>query len=273
MTTSNESSTIDQLLAGLTLFTRFPFWKIKKIPADAFKRAVEWWPLAGWFTGGTMAISYLIASQLWTAHVALLIPLVVRILITGALHEDGLADVCDGLGGGTTPTRRLEIMKDSHIGTYGVLGLIVYNLLIYCTLLSGYEHIHWMVFLIFDPGCKAISTQLINILPYARPVEQSKIQAVYQRISLISSLRAIFIGLLPLLLWCMWNTTHGIAFSRVLISYALPMCIPIFVLLILTSLFKKKIGGYTGDCCGATFLLLELSAFLSWSAIGNLGFM
>ena len=88
----------------------------------------------------------------------------------------------------------LKIMKDSHIGTYGVLGLIVYNLLIYCTLLSGYEHIHWMVFLIFDPGCKAISTQIINILPYARPVEQSKIQTVYQRISLISSLRAIFIG-------------------------------------------------------------------------------
>lgn len=270
-TRSNQSSATDNLLAGLTLFTRFPFWKIKEIPGDAFKRAIEWWPLAGWITGGTMSITFVLASQLWSFHIALVLAIIARVLVTGALHEDGLADVFDGLGGGTTPKRRLEIMKDSHIGTYGVVGLILYYALLYITLLSAQEYIHWSIFLIFDPWCKAISAQIVNLLPYVRPVEDSKIKAVYQRISFGASIRELIIGILPLALWITWNIGHGIVISKLLMSYALPLCIPFCILFILKNLYKKNIGGYTGDCCGATFLILELCTLLTWCALGNIG--
>lgn len=271
MDTSNQSSNTDNLLAGLTLFTRFPFWKIKEIPGEAFKRAIEWWSLAGWLTGGTMAVAFVLASQLWSFQIALLLALITRVLVTGALHEDGLADVFDGFGGGTTPKRRLEIMKDSHIGTYGVIGLIFYNVLIYFTLLNAQEYMHWSIFLIFDPWCKAISSQIVNLLPYVRPVEDSKIKAVYQRISIGATIRSLLIGILPLVIWITWNIKHGIVISQLMMSYALPLCIPFVVLFLLKLLYKKSIGGYTGDCCGATFLILELSALLTWSALGNVG--
>lgn len=271
METANQSSTTDQMLAGLTLFTRLPFWKVKEIPADAFKRAIEWWSLAGWITGGTMAFIFVAASQIWSYQIAILLALIARVLLTGALHEDGLADVFDGFGGGNTPKRRLEIMKDSHIGTYGVVGLILYNILLYITFLNAQKYMHWSVFLLFDPWCKTISAQIVNLLPYVRPVEDSKIKTIYQRISIGASIRAVCIGILPLGLWVAWSIKHGVASSLLLTTYALPMCIPVCMLFILRYLYKKNIGGYTGDCCGATFLILELSTVLTWCALGNLG--
>lgn len=273
MDTSNQSSTSDQLLAGLTLFTRLPFWKIKEIPGDAFKRAIEWWPLAGWVTGGTMAITFLLTSHIWSYEIAVLLTLIARVFLTGALHEDGLADVFDGFGGGSTTKRRLEIMKDSHIGTYGVLGLIFYYLLVYVTLLSAEAYMHWCIFLVFDPWCKGISSQLVNLLPYVRPVEDSKIKAIYQKLSFGASFRGILIAIIPMLTWCVWNIHHGITYTQLFIRYALPMCMPVCILFILTMVYKKKIGGYTGDCCGATFLLLELSTLLTWCALGNSGLL
>lgn len=118
-----------QLLASFVFFTRLPFWRIGDVPAECYKHVVDYWTLVGWLTGGIMALSYLGASFLLPLPCAVVVALLVRLLVTGALHEDGFADFVDGFGGGTSRQRILEIMKDSHIGTYGVIGLVMYYLL------------------------------------------------------------------------------------------------------------------------------------------------
>ena len=92
---------------------------------ECFRHVVNYWPFAGWITGGTMALTFALAVQILSVPYAILLAIIARLILTGALHEDGLADFIDGMGGGTTRERVLEIMKDSHIGTYGVIGLIM----------------------------------------------------------------------------------------------------------------------------------------------------
>ena len=105
-----------KLLASLIFFTRLPFWKIADVPPAYFKRVVDYWPFVGWLTGGIMAGTLWITAEFLPVQTAVLLALAVRLLVTGALHEDGWADFCDGFGGGTSRDKILSIMKDSHIG-------------------------------------------------------------------------------------------------------------------------------------------------------------
>lgn len=127
---------MNSLMAALMFFTRLPFWRVLSVPSDSFKNVVNWWSFTGILTGASMAWSFYAASFIFPITVSVVIALVVRLFLTGALHEDGLADFFDGFGGGTTRTRRLEIMKDSHIGSYGVIALILYFFMIVSTISS-----------------------------------------------------------------------------------------------------------------------------------------
>ena len=122
---------MNNVLAAFIMLTRLPFWKIKEVPAECFKHVVPYWPLVGWLTGGVMAAVLWLAGQIMPVSLAWILALIARLLVTGCLHEDGLADFFDGFGGGTTRERTLAIMKDSHIGSYGVIGLICYFLLLF----------------------------------------------------------------------------------------------------------------------------------------------
>ena len=86
------------ILAAFIFFTRLPFWRIREVPAECFKHVVPYWPLSGWLTGGVMAGVLWSAAQVLPFTVAVLLALTSRLLITGALHEDGLADFFDGFG-------------------------------------------------------------------------------------------------------------------------------------------------------------------------------
>ena len=160
------------LLAAFIFFTRLPFWRLKEVPAKCFKHVVPYWALTGWLTGGIMVAVLWSTAQVLPYPVAMLMALISRLLVTGALHEDGLADFLDGFGGGTTRERILSIMKDSHIGSYGVIGLILYFLLSWTVLISIPLHLACLILLTGDPWCKFTSSQLINYLPYARKEEQ-----------------------------------------------------------------------------------------------------
>ena len=103
-----------KVLAAFIFFTRLPFWRIKEVPAKYFKRIVPYWPLAGWLTGGITVGVLWIAAQILPISIAWVLAILSRLLITGCLHEDGLADFFDGFGGGTTKERTLAIMKDSQ---------------------------------------------------------------------------------------------------------------------------------------------------------------
>ena len=126
------------ILAAFIFFTRLPFWRIAQVPSESFKHVVSYWALVGWLTAGLSVFVLYISSLILPSNIALLLAILTRLLITGCLHEDGLADFFDGFGGGNTKERILSIMKDSHIGSYGVIGLISYIGLLYTKLNEGH---------------------------------------------------------------------------------------------------------------------------------------
>lgn len=247
-----------RLLASLIFFTRLPWWRIREVPKEAFEHVVDWWPFVGWLTGGVMALVLFLASILgFPPYVAAFLAIASRMLLTGALHEDGLADFCDGFGGGVTRERTLSIMKDSHIGTYGVLGLFVTcGLLWACLGEIGQWTIGNVQFLIllFDVAAKCAASLITSQLPYARTAESAKNGVVYINRSgwLLHALRCAIALSLPIAL-CVASGYGG---AVVLIV------VPFVVEYLLMLWMRKRLGGYTGDCCGALFLLCELSLYL-----------
>lgn len=240
---------MQRILAAFIFFTRLPFWRLAEVAAVYFKNVVTYWPLTGWLTAGFSVFILYLTSLVLPFEIAVLFAIIARLLITGCLHEDGLADFLDGFGGGTTREKVLTIMKDSHIGTYGVIGLILYFGLLYSLLSSLPIELAGFAILAGDPFAKGVSGMIINRLPYARPEEESKSKTIYSRMNRSEYILCILFGIFPLL----WLPQP---------AYLLAGLFPLFTWWLLTSFMKKKIQGYTGDCCGATFLLCELSFYL-----------
>lgn len=112
------------LILAVQFLTRLPI-RADVYTADRMARAPQWFGAVGLLTGGAMAAVLSLAALFLPIGVAIVLSVIAGIWITGALHEDGFADTCDGLGGGRTPARALEIMRDSRIGAYGALGLML----------------------------------------------------------------------------------------------------------------------------------------------------
>lgn len=114
-------------LAAIMMFTRLPLWRFVQVDKKYYSNVLLYWPLVGFITGfTTWAILYIVSTIGWADLPACILAIAARLLLTGALHEDGLADFFDGFGGGINKEKILAIMKDSHIGSYGTIGLIVY---------------------------------------------------------------------------------------------------------------------------------------------------
>lgn len=238
-----------RILAALTFFTRLPFWKIHAIPAEYFKTVVNYWTLVGWLTAGVTAGALWLAAQVLPYSIAVVIAILARLVLTGAFHEDGLADFLDGFGGGTNREKTLAIMKDSHIGSYGVIGLLFYFGLYYLLLSSVLPPLAYVIILAADPWSKFCAAQVINRLPYARKEEESKSKVIYNRMTPATFALSLVAGALPVVL-----------FLPLQLWWA--CLLPLVTFWLLSSLMKRRLQGYTGDCCGATFLLCELSFYL-----------
>jgi adenosylcobinamide-GDP ribazoletransferase len=247
----------DRPWAAFLFFTRLPLWRMHQPPRECYESVVEWWPLVGWLTGGTMAAVIWWGAQVLPYSVALLLAIVARMLLTGALHEDGLADFFDGFGGGGSNRQRiLDIMKDSHIGTYGVLALVAYVALLFSLLHAMPPQWAALTMLVADPYAKMLSAQIVQMMPYARNEQTAKARVVYRRISTRAGVLLGIQGLLPIGLY-LWY------FSDVLVWHYI-IFLPCLVMFFLYRLMWSRLRGYTGDCCGALFLLTELSVLLAW---------
>ena len=252
-TSIDQTHWYDRIWAALIFFTRLPFWRLHQPPQECYKTVVEHWPLAGWLTGGLMAATLYVGSMYLPYIVAVLLAIVVRLLMTGALHEDGLADFLDGFGGGGHDRERiLTIMKDSHIGTYGVLGLIIYELLLAACLFSMPPTLAALTILAADPYAKMVTAQLIMMMPYARREEEAKNKTVYRKMQWPDNISLAVQGLLPMGLY-LWYT--GLAWELVIF-------LPCLAMYFLYLLIWNRLRGYTGDCCGAVCLLVELAVYL-----------
>jgi len=237
-------------LLALGFYTRLPCPQtldFKQLP-----QATVYLPLVGWLVGGITAISFYLADFLWPQSIAVILALIVNIFTTGAFHEDGFADVCDGFGGGWGKQHILEIMKDSHIGVYGVIGLLLLFLLkisLLCTLLSSAVP---LVLLVGHSISRLPPLLLMRRYNYARNNESKAALAVYKP-DLQQVVVATFFALLPLIILP-------------------PLCVlaifPVFcVNWCLGRYFYRYIGGYTGDCLGASQQIAETVFYLSISAL------
>ena len=209
-----------QLAAALIFFTRLPLWRVVRVPDACYRRVVAYWSATGWLTAAVTAGVLYGAAFLLPVPAAVLAAVIARVLLTGALHEDGLSDFLDGFGGGRTREQTLAIMKDSRTGSYGIIGLILYFGLLVALLASLPVPVACAAVLCGDPFCKFVASMTINFLPYARPAAQSK-------------------------------------------SYWLAGLAPFACIAWLIRQMRRRIGGYTGDCCGAAFLLCEGSFYVA----------
>ena len=252
-TSIDQTHWYDRIWAAFIFFTRLPFWRLHQPPQASYKTVVEHWPLAGWLTGGVMAATLYVGSMYLPYIVAVLLAIIVRLLVTGALHEDGLADFLDGFGGGGHDRERiLAIMKDSHIGTYGVLGLILYEVLLAACLFSLPPTLAALTILAADPYAKMVTAQLILMMPYARKEEKAKNKTVYRKMDWKAGISLAIQGLLPMGLY-LWYT--GLAWELIIF-------LPCLTMYFLYLLIWNRLRGYTGDCCGAVCLLVELTVYL-----------
>lgn len=251
----------DRIWASFIFFTRLPLWRLHEPRTECYKTVVEHWPLTGWLTGGLMAATLYAGSLFLPYLVAVLLAIAVRMLTTGALHEDGLADFFDGFGGGGSDRERiLTIMKDSHIGTFGVLGLVMYVMLLASALFSMSPQVAALTILAADPFAKMLTAGLIT-LPYARKEEEAKAKVVYRKISPLAIVSLALQGLLPMLPLIYHLTIYHLPFT------ILPFIVSILVFSFLYLFIRGRLRGYTGDCCGAVCLMVELSIYLTACAL------
>jgi adenosylcobinamide-GDP ribazoletransferase len=215
-------------------------------------QAAVYLPLVGWLVGGVCALVFFLADFVWPQATAVILALISGILLTGGLHEDGFADVCDGFGGGMDKQRILDIMKDSHIGVYGVLGLLL-MLLLKFSVLSAIPAATVPLVLLAGHSLSRLSPLLLmQGYNYAR-LEPSKASGAVYKPDFRELVFSTLIALLPL------------ALLPVLCALAI---IPVLLASVLLGrYFYRHIGGYTGDCLGASQQVAETIFYLSVSAL------
>lgn len=220
--------------------------------------STKYLPVIGWIVGGAYATVTILSSYLFSPVISILVGLGASILLTGAFHEDGFADTCDGFGGGWTKEKILAIMKDSRVGTYGVVGIILMLSIKISATLDLFTLVHKIIFVLLVISSHAVSRTMavlvISMLKYARDeTDASKAKPVSMGIGRLDLSLALLFGLTPLLLLAQMT-------SPFMLLAILPM---ITITMYLTWYFKKWIGGYTGDCLGATQQINEVVFLLS----------
>jgi adenosylcobinamide-GDP ribazoletransferase len=235
---------------ALSFYTRLPH--PQALDYQQLPRAAVYLPLIGWLVGSITALSFYLADLVWPQTTAVILALIAGILITGALHEDGFADVCDGFGGGMNKQRILEIMKDHHTGVYGSLGLLLVLLLKISVLIAAPTAAVPLVLLAGHSLSRLSPLMLMQRYNYARGNDSKSSGAVYKP-TLQELVFAAVIALLPL------------ALLPALCALAI---IPVlFATMLLGHYFYRRIGGYTGDCLGASQQVAETIFYLSMSAL------
>jgi len=232
---------------ALTFLTRIPWRLPAPLPPDAIARGNSYFPWVGLGLGLFSVALFSLLSSLWPVLVSLLLVLLAQWLITGALHEDGLADSADGLAGGTDREHRLHIFKDSRIGVYGVLAVGVASALKVALWFS--QESLWVALLVAPAVARLTPLLLMSSLAYVQRTEQSKVQSIAQG---LSPQRLAFAASVPLVAALLTGTLLPTLAATALVA------------LLWGLLVRKLLGGVTGDVLGASVLLTELVWLLLW---------
>jgi adenosylcobinamide-GDP ribazoletransferase len=238
---------------ALQFFTRLPIPRWVGFSQDWLQSAIRYFPAVGIVVGAITAGSYMLFCRIWNPAIAVLLSTAIGIYLTGALHEDGFADTCDGLGGGYTPERILEIMRDSRVGSYGAIGIVMLLAVKCISLASLPIEAAAAALLSAHPLSRLGASVLVWRLNYVRDEGRAKPLAqqmsdVEFGIALVTAL--IPVGMCSLLQYLPW---HAIA------AGIIAVCLATYWL---ARFFIKRIGGYTGDCLGAVQQFSEVAFYL-----------
>lgn len=248
---------------ALMFYTRIPCPTYADHSDDYLNKATRYFPFIGWIVGALSFGAFYLVNLFLGLELAVIASLMVGVLTTGAFHEDGLADVFDGFGGGWTKERILEIMKDSRIGAYGVIALILLFAVKYTALnkistllLPENLIILFLIFISYHALARLTAINISFISSYSRADESSKSKPIAKSNTYKEVLGAYIGGLLPLMALCYFNWLF------------LVVLIPLLIVVIYANYyFNKWIDGYTGDCLGAAEQIAECVALLSFIVI------
>jgi adenosylcobinamide-GDP ribazoletransferase len=246
----------EAFLHALRFMTVLPVTSSEALDADWLTRASRYFPAVGVVVGLTGAIVFAVASRYWGGYVPAVLAVTATALITGALHEDGLADTADGFGGGRSREARLTIMKDSRLGTYGALALIFSVGLRIAALALLAPSYAWAALIAAHSGARAAATWAMTVLPYAGDPAATRIsysEAARDRSGAMTALLITLAALLPALIKAP-SALFAALFLAVLSALAV------------VALARRLIGGYTGDVLGAVEQVAEVAFLLGLAA-------
>ncbi|MDN7906141.1 adenosylcobinamide-GDP ribazoletransferase [Burkholderia diffusa] len=232
---------------ALGYFTRVPVPRAIGYAAGDLDQAARYFPLVGACVGAWGALVYLAALRVLPASISVGLSMAATLLVTGAFHEDGLADSCDAFGGGYARDDVLRIMHDSRIGTFGAVALVIALGLKWQALAAMPPLRAAWTMIAAHAASRAGAVSLLMSLDYVRP--EGKAKPVAQRMGARAAWIAAAFGL-PWLFWPDWRAGLAAFVSLVLVrAWA-------------ARYFVKRIGGYTGDCLGFAQQLSELAIYL-----------
>ncbi|HWK05412.1 MAG TPA: adenosylcobinamide-GDP ribazoletransferase [Puia sp.] len=257
-------------LTAIMYFTRI------RVPATIdhspvyLQKSPKYFPIVGWIVGGICSLVFLVFAKFISADIGIAASMITGLLTTGAFHEDGFADVCDGFGGGWTKEKILLIMKDSRIGAFGAIGLlgILSSKFLLLKELPAFtpelDHptslifYNYRYFILGVIGAHSLSRLMpVFVIQWRENVtdnEHSKSKPVTGRkLTVAEMVLAVILALVPFV-FLPWPFL-GVILPMLYTTYAL------------SKYFKKWIGGYTGDCLGAIQQVTEIVFYLGFVII------
>ncbi len=249
-------------LVAVQFLTRIPTPHLDDLPADWLARSGKYFPFVGALVGGLSALVLVSAHIVWrSGPLPALLALAASVLLTGALHQDGLADTVDAFGGGQSPEQRLAIMKDPRLGTYGALALGFAEAIKVVTLTTLPVRLAAVGLICAHAGARTAAVWTMSFQPYATERDASKINAPQRRLHL----------------WELAVTlTFTLALSMLLIKPAAAIaCVAVAALTswLAACASQARIDGHTGDVLGAVEQIYELFFLLTLCGLSALGLL
>jgi adenosylcobinamide-GDP ribazoletransferase len=232
---------------ALGYFTRVPVPRWVGYEPHYLNAAARYFPLVGVLVGGLGALVYLTALRVFPPSVAVLLSMAATLLVTGAFHEDGLADCCDAFGGAYTREDVLRIMHDSRIGAFGAIALVIALALKWQTLAALPPFRAAGLMIAAHAASRTCAISYLATLDYVRA--EGKAKPVAQRLSGAAFAWAALCGL-PALLWPDWRFACAALMMLAVLRFAMGRY------------FVRRLGGYTGDCLGFAQQISELAIYL-----------
>jgi adenosylcobinamide-GDP ribazoletransferase len=258
---------------AIQFLTRLPTPVQSPFDPASLAQSARYFPTVGVLVGIINVSVWWLSTHWFPDAVSIGIMLAMSLLVTGAFHEDGFADTCDGMGGGGTVDRILAIMKDSRVGAYGAIGIFMMLGLKWTTLVSIPGTVFPLLVVSAHMFSRWCATALIWRLRYVRIDESAKSKPVADSLSgrdwiLSGALGVVVISACAFAAQFTFSVSEARAISAATVAASISA-------VVLANYFRQRIGGYTGDCLGAvqqvtelTFLLAGLATLSSASRIG-----